>query len=168
MNSPAPRDWAEAETPRTELEEVAVLPEGHADPVPVGELEQKWGIRVTGISLAGEDSTIDLRYTVVSPDKLSAYEEGSNDAYMVDQASGLGVRLAPSPIATPGAVRSRSLARSAAISMSRAGTFPPLKGKVAPGQTFSVMIPNPKLTLKSGSLVSVVIGGARANDLVVN
>jgi len=129
-------------------------------PTPSTALEEKWGIQVSSVELTMEGSAVDLRYRVVAPEKAAPLAQGETTAYLIDQASGKTILMAPPEAA---ALPLRSRARM----MRQQGAFPPSLNRLASGTTNSILLPNPGGIVKSGSLVAVVVGDARMDNVTV-
>ena len=93
----------------------APTPPAEPSPLPLSPLAQKWGIQVTRVGLTRADTTLDLRYQVIAPEKAAALAESTNVAYLVDRASGARIQITPPrqemrslrvPIRRPAASRS--------------------------------------------------------------
>ena len=104
--------------------------------------------------------------TVTPIPKLAiSLTNGQTAAYLLEPVSGMKI-----PLGTPqpeGAFSPHSRARSAALMMRGAGSFPPAPNRMAAGRTYSVLLPNPAGVVKSRSAVVVVIGDARTDNLTV-
>lgn len=153
-------DAVRAATPAPVMEPVTAT-----QPVPTGPstaLEEHWGIQVSRVGLTMAGAAVDLCYRVVSAEKAAALAEGKAETYLIDQASGAKILMAP-PIET-GVFPAHSRARM----MRQGGGFPPAPNRLAAGRTNSILLPNPSGILKSGSKVTVVMGDIRVEDLVVD
>lgn len=128
--APATESTAEV---TTAVESSAVVEPAFAEPPAAepaatdtaGPLEAKWGIQVAGLSLSRADSAVELRYVVTSPEKTASLADQKKEAYLIELVSGAKI-----PIATPsseGVGRPHSRARSMALMMPGAGTFPPTR-----------------------------------------
>jgi hypothetical protein len=132
---------------------------------PPSALEEKGGIQVSRVALAMSGAAVDVRYTIVNPEKLAAIPDAKDAAYLVDEATGTKVTIGPP--AKERAVPAHSRARSAAMMMRDAGTFPPTPSRVVVGKTYSILLPNPSGAVRSGSKVGLVVGDLRADGLTV-
>ncbi|TAN39650.1 MAG: hypothetical protein EPN25_10760 [Nitrospirae bacterium] len=108
-------------------------------------LEQTWGVRPLYVRLTAEGLMLDFRYHVVDAEKAAPLFERKNKAYVLDQATGAKFLVPESP--KVGALRT---------------TRPPL-----PGKSYFIIFANPGRYVKKGSIVTVVIGDFRAENLVV-
>jgi hypothetical protein len=140
----------------------AVVPTATA---PATAIEEKWGLQVSSISLTNADTAVDLRYTVLTPEKTALLTETNADVYLIDQASGtkLPMFTAAQDGAAPATVPPRTVRRM----MRQAGIFPPPPNRLLAGKTYSLQIPNWGQALKSGAKVTVVVGNARVENLTV-
>lgn len=167
--SPAEEPAAAAETPApVEPAVVADLPVA-SQPAPVtpaaparpGTLEGEWGIRVSSVGLTMAGAAVDFRYTVVDSEKALLLAQGTAEAYLIDQATGAKMSLAPPTLQGPSAAHSRArMAR-------QGGSFPPSPNRLAAGRTNSLLLPNPGGMLRSGSAVTVVVGNVQAQNVLV-
>lgn len=107
---------------------------------------EQWGIEVKGIRLAVGGNMLDFRYSVQDPAKAGLIQKERSDAYLLDQATGAKFSLADTLRTGSGRRSGRDLAM---------------------GSTYSLNFPNPGHHFKSGSKVTVVMGGFRAKDLTV-
>ena len=155
--TPAPVEPAVADVP------VASLPAPVAPAVPArpGTLEGEWGIRVSSVGLTMAGAAVDFRYTVVDAEKALLLAQGTAEAYLIDQATGAKISLAPPTPQGPSAAHSRArMAR-------QGGSFPPSPNRLAAGRTNSLLLPNPGGMLRSGSAVTVVVGNVQAQNVLV-
>jgi hypothetical protein len=161
-----PRPVAQTEVMTTATEPPAVAePETPVPTPPAATLEGKWGIQVASLTLTNANAAVDLRYTVVAPEKTALLVDAQAEVYLIDQASGtkLPMMTAPPERTTPTAVPRRTIRRM----MHQAGSFPPAPSRLIAGRAYSLQIPNWDGTIKSGSKVSFVIGDLRQDDLIV-
>jgi hypothetical protein len=136
-----------------------------AGPVKPSTLEEMWGIQVTGIALTRANSALELRYKVLAPEKATLLADSQSEAYILDHASGAKI-----PLRSPqseGAFPQHSRARSAALMMRDAGSFPPTPSRIVPDKVYSVLLPNPGGVVKGGNKVAMVVGTVRNDNLVV-
>ena len=133
-------------------------------PPPPKSLAEQGGIQVASVSLVSPGA-LELRYTVVAPDKLDSLPGAASAPWLVDEATGTKIRIGPPELASATPVHSR--ARSAALMMRDAGSFPPPPSRVVPGKVYSVLLPNPRGVIRSGSKVDLVLGDFRTGGLVV-
>ena len=110
-------------------------------------LEADWGIRVVGLRLTAGGTLLDLRYTVLDPEKAAkiAVQE-SRSTYLIDEASGTQL---PLTTATRGGARQRSAAQ------------------LTSGRAYSLVFPNPGRKFQAGTKVTVVMGDFKAEGLTV-
>ena len=133
---------------------------------PSGPVEKKWGVRVFGVWLAQDNAAVEMGYQVTGPDRAKLLSGNNSENHLIDLASGKQIPLCPSQLKEwPFSPHSR--ARSMALSMSEAGTFPPPPNRLVAGKIYTVLIPNPNGLMKNGSKVAVVVGGVRSNEILV-
>lgn len=109
-------------------------------------LEQHWGIRLVCLRLTGAGHFLDFRYRVMDPEKAKPLLKRNNETYLLDQASG---RKLPVPVTKLGPMRSTTVAPQ-------------------PHRDYSMLFANINRVIKDGSLVTVVIGDFKAENLRVN
>jgi hypothetical protein len=132
-----------------------------AAPARPGTLEGEWGIRVSSVGLTMAGAAVEFRYTVVDSEKALLLAQGTAEAYLIDQATGAKISLAPPTLQGPSAAHSRArMAR-------QGGSFPPSPNRLAAGRTNSLLLPNPAGMLRSGSAVTVVVGNVQAQNVLV-
>ena len=143
----------------------APAPPPSAPAGPPSPVEQQWGIQVASIRLSQAESAIDLRYTVVAPEKAAVLASDPTAAYLVDQTSGAKIPMLTLP--DDGGSPTNLSPRTTARMMHRAGEFPPAPTRVVPGKVYSILLPNPGGALKSGSKVSLVVGNYQTGAMTV-
>ncbi len=132
-----------------------------------GAVEGKWGIRLSGMELAKANGAVEMTYQVTGYEQVTALLSRNNsDSHLIDLASGTEITLSPSQ-AKEWPFAPHSSARSMALAMREAGTFPPPPNRLVAGKTYKILIPNPDGLIKSGSSVVVVVGGVRSEALTV-
>jgi hypothetical protein len=155
--APAPSEPAVADVPVVS----PPAPVAPAVPARPGTLEGEWGIRVSSVGLTMAGAAVDFRYTVVDSEKALLLAQGTAEAYLIDQATGAKISLAPPTPEGPSAAHSRArMAR-------QGGGFPPSPNRLAAGRTNSLLLPNPGGMLRSGSAVTVVVGNVQAQNVQV-
>jgi len=133
---------------------------------PASPVEEQWGIRVSSVTLTGADLVMELRYEVTDPAKAALLNDGATAASVLDPDTGTTIRIGAPP-ERPGGVSQHSRARSAALMMREAGSFPPPPNRIVLGKTYSIQLPNPPDRVKKGSRVVVVIGNFRTDYITV-
>lgn len=163
-----PPPAAQITEPPTAVQPQAVA-EPEANPVTEGAsaspLEKQWGLQVLGLSLTNNDTAVQVRYTVVNPEKTLLLAETNAMAYLISQANGTKLPMIALP--EEGAVSQGANMRTIRRMMKQAGQFPPAPSRLIAGRTYSLEIPNWGLTLRSGSIVSLVVGELRQDNLTV-
>ncbi len=135
-------------------------------PDPPGPVEAKWGIRLASIGLAQANGAVELIYQVTGYDKAGTLAGNKSKNYLIDLASGAEIAMLPSQT-QEWPFPQHSGARSAAMATPEAGTFPPPPNRLVVGRPYALLIPNPNGLIKKGSLVAVVVGGVRSEELKV-
>lgn len=126
----------------------AAMPPGDADELPSADfaaVEETWGIRVEGIRQSAAGYMLDFRYRVLDPEKAAPLFDRKTKPYLIDQTSGKKFQV-PNPPKT-GPLRSSN---------------PPQADRV-----YAIFFGNPGTYIRPGSMVTVVIGAFKAEDLVV-
>ena len=108
-------------------------------------LKEKWGIEVTWLAMSAGGHMVDFRFRVLDSEKAASLFQRANKPYLIDQAS--GQVLAVPRTAKIGPLRTSDPPKEDRIYWMFFGTVPGL--------------------VKTGSVVTVVIGDFRAENLVV-
>ena len=99
------------------------------------------GVQIVYVAITGGGGLIDLRYQVIDPDKANAVHDENYPPTLVDEATGLVVN-------------------SLLMGHSHTGTF-------NAGQTYYMIFENPGNIVQSGNKVSVLLGNAEVDHVVV-
>jgi hypothetical protein len=102
-----------------------------------------WGIEITKVSVAAGGKALDLRYKVIDVAKATSMLYLTNFVYIYNPSNEKGL-IVP-------------FQRENQTSQ-----------KLVAGKTYFTLLPNKEQRVKSGNLVTVVVGGSRAENLVVN
>jgi hypothetical protein len=157
VETPTPAEPAVADAP-ADSAPAPVKPVAAARP---GTLEGEWGIQVASVGLTMAGGALDFRYTVVDAEQALLLAQGSASAYLIDQTTGTKISMTPPTPTGPSAAHSRArMAR-------QGGGFPPSPNRLAAGRTNSILLPNPAGLLKSGSIVTVVVGDIQTQNVRV-
>jgi hypothetical protein len=106
-----------------------------------GALAQRSGVKITHVAVTGGGGLVDLRYQVVDPDKATALHDASTPPAVVDEQSGLVVHD---------------------LLMDHAHT-----GPFKAGVTYYYIFNNPGNWVHHASLVTVLLGNAQVEHVVV-
>ena len=136
------------------------------EPEVVPSVEDQWGIRVAGIKLTSANLVMELSYQVTDPAKAALLNDGTTAASVLEPTTGTTIRIGAPP-QRAGSVSQHSRARSAALMMRGAGSFPPAPNRIVPGKTYTVQLPNAPDIVKKGVQVVVVIGDVWTDDITV-
>ena len=109
-------------------------------------LAERWGIEVSSMRLSMGNSAVDLRYKVLDPAKAALLGNGKTASYIIDRSTGKRLIMPTPP---------------------KEGAFPPTAHKLLAGKTYFSMVSNQGGALKSGSQVTVVVGGSEATNLTI-
>jgi hypothetical protein len=110
-------------------------------------MEEKWGISVKSVGFAAGGNLVDLRYRVSDSEKASTLlRDKETKAYLVNEKTGAALSIPD--VDKIGALRSSA------------------KNLIA-GKVYFMMFANPVSLVKKGDEVTVVIGGFKAEHLVV-
>jgi len=107
--------------------------------------EKIWGVKPISIRLTGADHFIDFRYQITDSDKATDFLKRHQKAFLVDQATG---KEFPVPVTKLGPLRATA-------------------AKPKAGRQYVILFSNMGKTLKKGDRVTVVIGGFRAENLIL-
>ena len=134
------RDRAGTSTAGTDA--AANVPASWARPVVDADgLAERSGVTITRVAISGAGGLVDLRFRVVDPGKADALHDASKPPALVDEASGLVVRN---------------------LLMDHAHS-----GQFKAGVTYYLVFENPGNWLHSGSKVTVLLGDAQVEHVVV-
>jgi hypothetical protein len=104
-------------------------------------LAERSGVRIQHVALSGGGGLVDLRFQVVDPDKAAAVHDLATPAAVVDESTGLVVN---------------------ALLMGHSHTAP-----FKTGVTYYLVFENPGNLVHRGSDVSVLLGNAQVEHVVV-
>jgi hypothetical protein len=109
------------------------------------DLQDKWGIEITGLRLASAGHMVDFRYRVLDAEKAATLFARENKPYLIDQQS------------------------QKALSVPNMGKVGPLRTSNKPqeGRIYWMFFGNAGKLIQTGSVVTVVIGDFRAENLIV-
>lgn len=111
-------------------------------PVPEPAMQDRWGIEITSLGMAMGGKALDLRYKVLDLAKATSMQFLTNYVYVVNQSSG-NVLIVPFQQENQ------------------------TKQKLAEGKVFFALLPNKEGRVQSGSVVTVVVGNSRQENIVV-
>ncbi len=108
-------------------------------------MREKWGIEVTSLRMAVAGHMVDFRYRVLDPKKAETLFVRSNKPYLIDQAS------------------------QKVLAVPNLGKVGPLRTSNKPqqGRIYWMFFGNGGGLVQPGSKITVIIGGFRVEDLVV-
>ena len=109
-------------------------------------LEVRWGIQVCGAHLSMGDAIVDVRYKILDPAKVAALGDGKTLGYIIEPNTGNKLLMPKPP---------------------KEGAFPPTGNRLAVGKTYFAIVANQGRVLKRGEAVSVILGDARADNVVL-
>ncbi len=131
-----------AATSAPPAEPTAVVPLALQRPVVTEDgLVEKSGVRLVYVAVTGGGGLIDLRFQVVDPDKANAVHEEATPPTIIDETTGLVVNE---------------------LLMGHMHTAP-----YTAGQTYYLIFENPGNILQTGNRVSVLLGNAEVDHVVV-
>jgi len=114
---------------------------GATVPEPRGSLKDVFGIEVKTVRLAMAGRAVDVRYTIVDPERAAGLDQRANTTYLLDEKTGERVGMPQSP--------------------------PPLElHRPKEGSDYFVIFKNTQ-AVKEGSKVTLVVGNAQATHLTV-
>lgn len=131
----------------------AITPVLEADEHPGGyaartlkEIEATWGIQVKSLRRTAAGQMLDFRFKVLDPDKAAQLLRREDKPYLLDQTSGKKLTVP---------------------SMPKIGPLRPTAVKPEANRVYFILFANPQELVKKGSLVSILIGNIRIEDLTV-
>ena len=104
-------------------------------------LVEKIGVRIVYVAVTGDGGLIDLRFQVIDPEKANAIHDEDNPPTIIDGTTGLVVN---------------------SLLMGHAHTAP-----YNAGQTYYLIFENPGNIVQSGNQVSVLLGNAEVDHVIV-
>lgn len=118
-----------------------------ADEAPAREGESKLGIRLEGLRLSAAGYMLDFRYRVLDPDKAAVLLDRKIRPYLLDEAT--GAQLGVPDTAKLGQLRTTG------------------RNKAVSDRDYFIMFANPGRYVQAGSRMTLVMGDARIENLVV-
>ena len=118
------------------------------DSVARSDTVEQFGIEITSIRRSAADSIIDVRYKITDEDKAEFMMDRTKEAYLLDQSSG-------KVVAVPDTARIGPLRTTMRF------------GKPTEGRTYFILFGNPEQMIRPGSKVTLIVGGMKVRDLVV-
>lgn len=109
-------------------------------------VEEQWGIRVKRISLTANGHMIDLRYKVIDPVKAKPFLAAGVNPQLVDARTGVKMGVPTTP--KMGSLRQKTRAPEA-------------------GREYFMLFGNRGGLIRTGSRVSLVVGDAKIDDIIV-
>jgi len=120
----------------------AAVPAGWTRPaVSAAGLAQRSGVRITQVAVTGNGGLVDLRFQVVDPDRAGSLHDAATPPAVVDEQSGLVVHQ---------------------LFMGHSHT-----GAYQAGVTYYLVFENPGNWVHRGSTVTVLLGNAQVEHVVV-
>jgi hypothetical protein len=108
-------------------------------------LEEQWGVQLKPLRLTGEGLFLDFRFRVIDPEKAGPLLQKGTKPYLVDQKSGKTFQV---PTTKVGPMRATAT-------------------KPKSDKDYTMLFNNTNRFVKKGDKVTVVIGGFKAENLVV-
>jgi hypothetical protein len=108
--------------------------------------EEEWGIKIESVRMSAAGHMVDFRYRVLDPEKAGAVFDRRNKAFLMDEASGA---MLPVP-------------RTAKVGPLRQTNF-----KADTTRIYFVLFSNHGGYVKSGSLVSFIVGDRRIENIKI-
>lgn len=109
--------------------------------VSAAHLAERSGVKITQVSMTGSGGLVDLRFQVIDPEQAAALHEPATPPAVVDEKTGLVVH-------------------ELLMSHSHSGAF-------KPGVTYYLIFNNPGNWVHRGSKVTVLLGNAQVEHVVV-
>lgn len=104
-------------------------------------LAERIGVRITRVAVTGGGGLLDLRFQVLDPNRANSVHDAATPPAVIDEGTGLVVRD---------------------LLMSHAHT-----GKYTAGETYYLVFENPGNWVRRGSKVTVLLGQAQVEHVVV-
>lgn len=108
-------------------------------------IEERWGIEIQSIRISAAGYMLDFRYRVIDPEKADPIFNRQTKPYLIDEASGTKLVIA---------------------STAKTGPLRP-SNKPQADRTYFMLFSNRGGFVKTGNKVTIVIGGFRVKNLVV-
>jgi hypothetical protein len=108
--------------------------------------KQTWGIDQIDVHTIASGSMLEFRYRVLDPERAKLLNDEKTEPYLIDEATGIKLKVAETE------------------RIGKLRTIPPPQA----GRIYWIIFGDSTHVIKRGSHVSVVIGGFRINDLVVD
>jgi hypothetical protein len=109
------------------------------------DIEEKWGIKVLSIRLTAASHMLDFTYRITDSKKASSLVQKQMKPYLIDQATGTKLSV---PLTKLGTMRQTAVLPEA-------------------NRNYRILFGNPGGLVKAGSMVTVVMGDLKVEDLVV-
>ncbi len=146
-----------SEPPKKFTTEQAPHPRGEI----VSQVEEQFGVQISSVELTMGGAALDVRFKVVDAEMAAALSSGQILIHVVDEDTGTKLSLPSYPNSKKFSAHDR------AMMTRQRGSFPPSPNALTAGRTNSVLLPNALQKVKSGSRVSVFVGDAQVNHVVV-
>jgi hypothetical protein len=133
--------WRSDVVARASVQEPAVPASWERPPVSAAGLVQQSGVRVVQVAVTGAGGLLDLRFQVVDPDRAAAVHDPATPPALVDESTGLVVD-------------------QLLMGHSHSGGY-------QTGVSYYLVFENPGNLVHRGALVSVLLGDAQVEHVVV-
>jgi hypothetical protein len=108
--------------------------------------EEKWGLRILRVRLTAGGHMLDLRYQVTDPEKASPLLDRKIKPYLIDQNTG---------------------ERLSVPNMPKVGSLKQRVDQADTEKTYFILFGNSRGIVRQGSLVTLILGDFKQEDLVV-
>jgi hypothetical protein len=108
-------------------------------------IEEKWGVKLVGVRLTAADHFLDFRYMVIDPRKAGELLSRQKKAYLIHQTTGTKMP----------------------VTLGKLGPMRTTNVKPEVNRQYLVMFSNTGKIVTKGSLVTVVIGDFKAENIIV-
>jgi hypothetical protein len=108
--------------------------------------EEKWGLKILRVGLTAGGHMLDLRYQVTDPERASPLLDRKVKPYLIDQASGVKLQVPNMP---------------------KVGALKQRVDQADKEKTYFILFGNSRGIVRSGSLVTLILGDCRVENRVV-
>jgi len=108
--------------------------------------EEKWGLRILRVRLTAGDHILDLRYQVTDPEKAYPLLDRKIKPYLIDQATGAKLQVPNMP---------------------KVGSLKQRVDQADKDKTYFILFGNSHGNVRSGSLVTLILGDLKQENLGV-
>jgi hypothetical protein len=108
--------------------------------------EERWGLKILRVRLTASGYMLDLRYQVIDPEKASPLLDRKVKPYLIDQATGAKMQVPNMP---------------------KVGSLKQRVAEADTEKTYFILFGNSRGIVRQGSLVTLILGELKQENLVV-